>query len=77
MPIYEYVCDACEKSFEALVSSSKVKSSCPHCGSKKVTKQFSSFAAHSGFSSPCKSGQCPSASVPASGGCGGGKCPFN
>jgi len=76
MPIYEYTCDDCGKDFDALVSSASAKNPCPHCGSKKVTKQFSTFAAHDGSSTPCKSGGCPSMSVPAGGGCGGGKCPF-
>ena len=44
MPIYEYVCDACEYAFEKLVSSSRTRIHCPRCESPKVTKQFSTFA---------------------------------
>lgn len=77
MPIYEYTCDACGEAFEVLVSSSGVKSACPKCGSKKISRQFSTFAAHSGASIPCKSGACPGGGLSPSGGCGGGKCPFN
>ncbi len=44
MPIYEYVCEACEHSFEKLVSSSRARVRCPRCESSNVTKQFSTFA---------------------------------
>ncbi len=77
MPIYEYLCDDCGKAFEVLVSSSSVKSACPQCKSKKVSRQFSTFAAHSGGPvSPCEGGACPSMSGQAAGSCAGGKCPF-
>jgi putative FmdB family regulatory protein len=45
MPIYEFVCDECGKSFESLVigySTDNVK--CPDCESSKVIKKISSFA---------------------------------
>ena len=77
MPIYEYACDECGENFEVLVSSAKVKSACPKCGAKKISRRFSTFAAHVGSSTPCKSGVCPGGGEPVSGGCGGGKCPFN
>ncbi|RPI58017.1 MAG: zinc ribbon domain-containing protein [Planctomycetaceae bacterium] len=76
MPVYEYICDDCSKAFEALTSMSKPSVPCPDCGSKKVTRQFSTFAAHMGAPSPCKSGTCPSSGRP-SGGCSGGGCPFS
>jgi putative FmdB family regulatory protein len=45
MPIYEFHCDACEKDSEVLVRSSKWKGTkCPHCGSTKLNKKFSTFA---------------------------------
>lgn len=77
MPIYEYICDGCGHPFEALVASAKVKSHCPQCGSAKVSRQFSTFAAHGAASVPCKDGACPSMSAPGGGGCSGGKCPFS
>lgn len=45
MPIYEFHCEACERGSEILVRSADWKSAeCPHCGSKKLSKQFSTFA---------------------------------
>jgi putative FmdB family regulatory protein len=74
MPIYEYTCDECGRSFELLLANPKSKAACPHCGSVKLAKQFSTFAAHNASASPCDSGKCPG-QMP-SGGCGGGSCPF-
>lgn len=63
MPLYEFVCTKCEKDFESLVRSSNWEGSvvCPHCGSKKLTKKLSVFAAQGGGSA---------ASAPAPQGCG-------
>ncbi|HEU6446919.1 MAG TPA: zinc ribbon domain-containing protein [Verrucomicrobiae bacterium] len=71
MPIYEFHCEKCERDSEILVRSSGAKSvECPHCGSKKLTKKFSTFASASGGSS--------NVPAPARGGgghsCGGGCC---
>lgn len=67
MPIYEYICDECGHPFEALVASSQTKSSCPECGSKKLSRQFSTFAAHGSPSAPsCAQRGCPMS---------GGSCP--
>jgi putative FmdB family regulatory protein len=49
MPIYEFICDECERESEILVRSSRWKGTpCPHCGSKKLTKKLSVFAAAGG-----------------------------
>jgi putative FmdB family regulatory protein len=46
MPIYEFHCEKCERDSEILVRSTDWKNSeCPHCGSTKLTKKFSTFAA--------------------------------
>lgn len=46
MPIYEFYCEACERDSEILVRSTNWKNAeCPHCGSKKLSKKFSTFAA--------------------------------
>ena len=50
MPIYEYVCDACDHGFELLVQGSR-KPSCPSCGSHRLEKRFSAFAVSTGRSS--------------------------
>ena len=76
MPIYEYTCQSCQSEFELLIGPSSGKPGCPDCGSKKVQKKFSTFAAHqpSASMSACSEGGCPGSSgAPA---CGGGKCPY-
>jgi putative FmdB family regulatory protein len=70
MPIYEFHCEKCGKDSELLVRSSDWKNSeCPHCGSKKLSKKFSTFAS-TGAATP--------AGKPGGGGgghsCGGGGC---
>jgi putative FmdB family regulatory protein len=46
MPIYEFHCEKCGKDSELLVRSSKwAGTKCPHCGSSKLDKKFSTFAA--------------------------------
>jgi putative FmdB family regulatory protein len=43
MPIFEYVCKACDHQFEALVYG-KEKAECPKCHSQKLAPQLSVFA---------------------------------
>ncbi|MCL2701907.1 MAG: zinc ribbon domain-containing protein [Phycisphaerae bacterium] len=73
MPIYEYACNGCGCDVELLVASSSVKPACPECGSKKLAKKFSTFAAHqSSPASPCgtKRDCANAARCPAAGRCG-------
>ena len=76
MPLYEYICHACGKTAELLVSGGR-KPACPHCGSTQLEKQLSRFSAQvagtdTAFDMPaCASGGCPARS----GGCAGGSCP--
>ena len=45
MPIYEFHCEQCERDSEILVRSADWKDTeCPHCGSTKLSKKFSTFA---------------------------------
>jgi len=46
MPLYEYFCRECRKTFEALrrLSDDDADVRCPHCGSEKVDRKFSTFA---------------------------------
>ena len=45
MPIYEFHCGKCQKDSELLVRSSNWEGAkCPHCGSTKLAKKFSTFA---------------------------------
>jgi putative FmdB family regulatory protein len=69
MPIYEFHCEKCERDSEILVRSADLKNTeCPHCGSTKLSKKFSTFAsANSGAQT---------SSGKSNGGhsCGGGGC---
>jgi putative FmdB family regulatory protein len=40
MPLYPYVCDACEAAFELLVRASDTPQ-CPSCGSQRLHRQLS------------------------------------
>ena len=46
MPIFEFVCEQCEKPFEELVRSFNSVEGviCPQCGSAQVKKKISTFA---------------------------------
>jgi putative FmdB family regulatory protein len=63
MPIYEFHCSKCDRDSEILVRSSDWQGTkCPHCGSMKLAKKLSTFAANSpgagdaGFSGPGNGG---------------------
>ncbi len=45
MPIYEYRCADCDRSFEAFVRPGDSGARCPHCDGKKLTREMSTFAA--------------------------------
>jgi putative FmdB family regulatory protein len=69
MPIYEFHCGKCGRDSEVLVRSSNWKGTkCPHCGSAKLDKKFSTFAAAGATATAPAGGQC------ANGGGGGGHC---
>jgi len=79
MPIYEYACEKCQHQFELLIRSNNHKPECPQCGSTKLARLFSTFAAHAGSGSqvsPCQSGRCPAGASAASA-CSSGNCPFS
>jgi putative FmdB family regulatory protein len=46
MPLFEFVCNDCSRSFEELVRSTSAISdvTCPKCGSSQVNKKISTFA---------------------------------
>jgi len=69
MPMYEYQCGQCAEKF-SLLQSVHVKPGetvCPHCGTHKINKLFSTFASRveGGESAPPSAG---------SHGCGSGGC---
>jgi putative FmdB family regulatory protein len=43
MPLYEYVCRACDKDFEALISAGRRDDGvvCPECGAARVARKIS------------------------------------
>lgn len=46
MPTYEYVCDACEHTFDEFQSMSEATlTKCPQCGKKKLRRLFGTGAA--------------------------------
>jgi len=47
MPIYEYACPACDKTFEAFIirRSDEAEVACPTCASRQVSRQLSRPAA--------------------------------
>lgn len=66
MPIYEYVCDHCERAFERYVRSWNEPVVCPSCQGKSLSRQLSTFAVSGGAAGGPRS---------AGGGCcGGGSC---
>ncbi len=68
MPIYEYICGACNERFALLqrVNSPESEARCPKCSSKEVKKVMSSFSCSAGGGAGC------GPSVPSRGFSGGG-----
>jgi putative FmdB family regulatory protein len=66
MPLLEYRCAACEKKSEVLVlaGDEPARAECPSCGSPKMSRLLSTFAAHAGSGGsreaapPCGEGAC-------------------
>lgn len=78
MPIYEYICRGCKGEFELLVPPGRRGVACPHCGSRKLARKLSVFAAHRSSATPCRSGECPaSLDAAARSRCAAGSCPFS
>jgi putative FmdB family regulatory protein len=63
MPLFEYLCQDCGRSFERIVPRYDSPADCIHCNSGRVEKQLSVFAVAGG-----------STSEPASEGPGCGRC---
>ncbi len=73
MPLFSYSCKSCGAYSEVLVRGSETPA-CPECGSAKLEKQMSLFAAMSGPSTEPACGSCDE-SVHQGGGCAmGGGC---
>jgi len=71
MALFTFQCEACDKLSEILVRGEETPV-CPDCGSDKLVKQASAFAAMSGGGSAPEMAPCG-----VQGGCSGGTCPYN
>jgi putative FmdB family regulatory protein len=62
MPLYEYVCLNCGKSFELIVdfSENKEQKECPSCNSKRTNRLISSFASPSNGTAGINNSSCSS-----------------
>jgi putative FmdB family regulatory protein len=47
MPVYEYICQQCNREFEKVLTLQEHEATvtCPHCGSKEVTQEPAAFYA--------------------------------
>jgi putative FmdB family regulatory protein len=75
MPIYEYVCRACGRSFEelTLTAGDEHRTACPSCNGKRVDRQLSAFAVGNGSGSElaaAEPGGCGACGAPRRGMCG-------
>ena len=51
MPIFEYICEACQEEFDVLVMG-ETRASCPQCQGERLTKKLSVFSVSSKAASP-------------------------
>ena len=75
MATYEYLCLACEHPFEerrSMTASVETQLACPDCGSDRVRRRFSIFAAGAGTGAAVSPGS--PLRLRGAGGCCGGGC---
>jgi putative FmdB family regulatory protein len=78
MPIYEYMCDKCQKEFEELILGAEKGAICPECGSQETRKMLSNCrtriagpaGADLGSQMPASGGGCASCSSGSCASCG-------
>jgi len=75
MPIYEYVCDDCQKRYERVVMSATQSITCPHCQSARHMLQLSVFSAGKSTSGSGSPGGSSGGSSFSGSSSGGGCCP--
>ncbi len=74
MPLIEYRCPSCRKSFEHLQRSARDKARCPSCGGGRLERLLSVFGVSTGAASmPALSCRPQGCDAPA---CGTGPCGF-
>ncbi len=77
MPLYEYICEACEHAFEVLVrNADDTEVRCSACGSAGARKRFSAFAMSMSNSSSGAEGFAGPSGCPTCGDVPGGACQF-
>lgn len=71
MPIYEFECENCGKTFETLVLSRSDEVSCPHCGGRDLRRVMSICAFSTGgrFRSTASTSSCSGCSATSCAGC--------
>jgi len=78
MPIYEFRCAECERSFEALVRAGDDGVRCPKCNGAKLSRELSTFAARTAASNgaalAAEAIEASSRTGGNGGGCCGGSC---
>ena len=77
MPLYEYVCRACDTDFEALVPANRrdaADTACPQCGAAKTARKISLTAQAVVKEGSGSGGSAQSFNCGAPGGCCGGAC---
>ena len=81
MPIYEYRCADCDRSFEAFVRPTDDGAQCPNCHGSKLTRELSTFAsrtngdgAAAAKAAIANSGASNGGGFTGGGGCCGGGC---
>ncbi len=76
MPIFEYTCNACDKTFEEIVFSNDEVVECPQCKGKDCAKLISRsrHTSNANFDFSSLSGQTSLGGGSACGSCSGGNC---
>ena len=78
MPIYEYRCLDCERTFETLVGLGHDDAECPSCRGSHLTREMSVFASRTNGAGPALAASAIAANggsrMTGGGGCCGGGC---
>jgi len=77
MPIYEYHCADCDRSFESFVRAGGHETQCPACHGENIARELSVFASSRGSDAPGPmngGGGNSGGAMGGGGGCCGGAC---
>ena len=70
MPIFEYLCKDCGRTFERIVPRYDSQTDCPHCNSEAIEKQLSVFAVSGGSNETSFEAGCGRCGAAQPGSCG-------